>query len=323
MATEALEEKKPEEEAAPVEDKEEVKGEKEVEESKGTKEEEEDDEVEKAKENKDEEGAKKAKGSSRKRSSRKEPTKTKKSSRESSANKKASQDLAEKKEHVTPSSNMPTRERKVVERYSAPSVARSSSGKPLSIEKVVVRDLKIFQMGFNPVVVIIFESFFMFIQLYVVTVKSSVVGCTVFIWYLTLKFLLDDREGLKSCGLAFKLSKRKPDDNLQMLHMILFGKKAKPHSLKRNISQFSGFVWIDNEEEASAKLLEFLESPHATTDILLAEKEQKGKKCRGTPSKCMSPGEAADTSAKLSLWTTCRNVRVRVPNPTAERLKRK
>lgn len=28
------------------------------------------------------------------------------------------------------------------------------------------------------------------------------------------------------------------------------------------------------QEELSAKLLEFLESPHATTDVLLAEKEQ-------------------------------------------------
>lgn len=28
------------------------------------------------------------------------------------------------------------------------------------------------------------------------------------------------------------------------------------------------------QEELSAKLLEFLESPHATTDILLADKEQ-------------------------------------------------
>lgn len=28
-------------------------------------------------------------------------------------------------------------------------------------------------------------------------------------------------------SVAYKLSKRKPDDNLQLLHMILFGKKAK------------------------------------------------------------------------------------------------
>ncbi|KAK8359522.1 hypothetical protein V6Z12_A04G100500 [Gossypium hirsutum] len=36
---------------------------------------------------------------------------------------------------MTPSSDRPTRERKVVERYSAPSVARYSSSKTLSIEK--------------------------------------------------------------------------------------------------------------------------------------------------------------------------------------------
>ncbi|KAL1149791.1 hypothetical protein V6Z11_A10G214300 [Gossypium hirsutum] len=94
-----------------------------------------------------------------------------------------------------------------------------------------------------------------------------------------------------------------------MLHIILFGKKAKPHSLKRNIGQFSGYVWVENEqekqkarvrekidkyvkeklvdlcdllnipfmrtnEEVTAKLLEFLESPHATTDVLLADQEQ-------------------------------------------------
>ncbi|KAG4169627.1 hypothetical protein ERO13_A12G093425v2 [Gossypium hirsutum] len=73
---------------------------------------------------------------------------------------------------------------------------------------------------------------------------------------------------------AFKLSKRKDDDNLQMLHIILFRKKAKPHSLKRNIGQFLGYVWIENEEEVTAKLLEFLESSHATIDVLLAVKEQ-------------------------------------------------
>ncbi|KAH1097941.1 hypothetical protein J1N35_014862 [Gossypium stocksii] len=37
---------------------------------------------------------------------------------------------------VAPSSDRPTRERKVVEMYSAPSVARSSSSKTLSIEKI-------------------------------------------------------------------------------------------------------------------------------------------------------------------------------------------
>ncbi|KAI7998828.1 Protein DEK [Camellia lanceoleosa] len=111
--------------------------------------------------------------------------------------------------------------------------------------------------------------------------------------------------------MAFKLSKRKPDDNLQILHTILFGKKTKAHSLKINIGQFSGYVWVENEEkqrarvkekidrcvkeklldfcdvlnipinrgnvkkqELSTKLLEFWESPHPTTDTFLADKEQ-------------------------------------------------
>ncbi|KAK8266051.1 hypothetical protein V6Z12_D12G219300 [Gossypium hirsutum] len=117
--------------------------------------------------------------------------------------------------------------------------------------------------------------------------------------------------------------------------MILFGKKAKPQRLKRNIGQFSGYVWVENEEkqkakvkekidkcvkeklvdfcdllnipimrttvrkeELSAKLLEFLESPCATTDILLAEKEQKGKKRKATPSKNIASGETSEKSAK-------------------------
>ncbi|KAL0429622.1 UNVERIFIED_CONTAM: hypothetical protein Sradi_0588200 [Sesamum radiatum] len=91
----------------------------------------------------------------------------------------------------------------------------------------------------------------------------------------------------------------------------------KVHTLKKSIGLFSGFVWIENEdkkraklkekidkcvkeklldfcdvldisvnkatikkEELSVKLLEFLESPHAKTETLLAEKEKqhKGKK---------------------------------------------
>ncbi|PPR85746.1 hypothetical protein GOBAR_AA34948 [Gossypium barbadense] len=194
---------------------------------------------------------------------------------------KSGRDSAEKKEPVTPSSDRPTRERKVVERYSAPSVARSSSSKTLSIEKGRGTQLKDIP------------------------------------------------------NVAFKLSKRKADDNLQMLHIILFGKKAKPHSLKRNIGQFSGYVWVENEEkqkakvrekidkcvkeklvdfcdllnipfmrtsvrkeEVTAKLLEFLESPHATTGVLLADKEQKGKRRKATPSKNIGSAEASDTSAK-------------------------
>ncbi|RZC17399.1 Protein DEK isoform B [Glycine soja] len=203
-----------------------------------------------------------------------------------------------KKDPVTPApSERPTRERKTVERFSVPSPAksaRSSASKGLIIEKGRGTQLKDIP------------------------------------------------------NVAFKLSKRKPDDNLHMLHTLLFGKKTKAHNLKRNIGQFSGYVWTENElknswqdkqrakvkeridkfvkeklldfcdvlniqinktnmkkEELSAKLLEFLESPHATTDILLADKEQKGKKRtrKSVPSK--SPGEAStETPAKKQKQTS-------------------
>jgi hypothetical protein len=48
-------------------------------------------------------------------------------------------------------------------------------------------------------------------------------------------------------NVAYKLSKRKPDDNLFLLHTILYGKKAKAQMLKKNIGQFSGFVWSEQE----------------------------------------------------------------------------
>ncbi|XP_020113294.1 protein DEK-like [Ananas comosus] len=118
-------------------------------------------------------------------------------------------------------------------------------------------------------------------------------------------------------NVSFKLSKRRIDENLQVLHTILFGRKSNAHYLKRNISQFSGFVWGESEEkqkarlkekldkcnkerlldfcelldihvnkattkkeEISAKLVEFLESPHVTRDVILSETPEKGKKRR-------------------------------------------
>ncbi|XP_056842936.1 DEK domain-containing chromatin-associated protein 2-like [Raphanus sativus] len=50
-------------------------------------------------------------------------------------------------------------------------------------------------------------------------------------------------------NVAFQLSKRKADDNLILLHTILYGKKAKAQMIKKNIGQFSGFVWSQKEEE--------------------------------------------------------------------------
>ncbi|GLT69220.1 hypothetical protein SLA2020_413890 [Shorea laevis] len=272
MASETLEEKKPEDEAPPAEgDKAELKPE--AEEAKEESKEEEEGEEKSKKEQKDpaekeeepEEKDVEAKGE--------EESKKKKQSEESAEE--------ERKEPVTPASERPTRERKTVERYSVPSPgrsARSSASKVLSIEKGRGTQLKDIP------------------------------------------------------NVAFKLSKRKTDDNLQILHTILFGRKAKAQILKRNISQFSGYVWTENEEkqrtrvkekldkcvkeklmdfcdvlnipisrsgvkkeELSVKLLEFLESPHVTTDILLADKEQKGQKRKRkvTPSKTARSGEAS------------------------------
>ncbi|KAK6777204.1 hypothetical protein RDI58_023921 [Solanum bulbocastanum] len=118
-------------------------------------------------------------------------------------------------------------------------------------------------------------------------------------------------------NVAYKLSKRNTDDTLKFLHNILFGRRGKAAQFKSNISQFSGFVWHENEEKQKMKVkekldkcvkqkllelcdvldipvdkdtsrkedlesqsMDFLDAPHPTTSELLAEKEQssKGKK---------------------------------------------
>ncbi|VFR01613.1 unnamed protein product [Cuscuta campestris] len=186
---------------------------------------------------------------------------------------------------VTPSSSSlrPTRERKSVDRFYAGSSPVSSAAKPLSIQKgpgMQLRDIP---------------------------------------------------------NVAYKLSKRKPDENLQILHNILYGKKAKARILKKNIGQFSGYAWAEDElekqrgrlrdkfdkcvkdklldfcdllnvpayksstkkEELTLKLLEFLESPHITTDKLLADKEKKRKNQRGKVTKTKRSIDAtADIPAK-------------------------
>ncbi|KAH1046959.1 hypothetical protein J1N35_037743 [Gossypium stocksii] len=143
MATKTLDDKKPKENE--VKDKENEEGSKEVLEKQMEVEEKENEEEEKRKEEEEEEsedeGTKKVKGRSRKWSSR-----------------KSGRYSTEKKGPVAPSSDRPTRERKVVERYSAPSVARSSSSKTPSIEKdpSVILDFHyhhlntlLYQFGFN------------------------------------------------------------------------------------------------------------------------------------------------------------------------------
>ncbi|XWS51744.1 hypothetical protein CRYUN_Cryun11dG0009800 [Craigia yunnanensis] len=115
-------------------------------------------------------------------------------------------------------------------------------------------------------------------------------------------------------NVAFKLSRRKTDDTFRLLHTVLFGRRGKAVQIKSNISRFSGFVWHDNEEKQKikvtekfdkcnkekllefcdvldipimktttrkedivAKLIDFLEAPHAKTTVLLAEKEKSSK----------------------------------------------
>ncbi|XXG49783.1 hypothetical protein AAC387_Pa02g3860 [Persea americana] len=158
----------------------------------------------------------------------------------------------------------------------------------------------------------------------------------------SISILIKKGKGMKLKDIpnvAYKLSKRKADNNLQMLHTILFGKKSNKYNIKHNISQFSGFVWTQNKEkesaklkekidkcvkeclfdfcelldipvtkeskkvELSAKLLEFLESPHATTDVLLARKRQskRGNKRTRTVNmiKASSPEELAEVEGSL------------------------
>ncbi|CAD5195738.1 unnamed protein product [Musa acuminata subsp. malaccensis] len=156
----------------------------------------------------------------------------------------------------------------------------------------------------------------------------------------TLSFKQGSGEKLKDIpNVFFKLSKRKADDNLQALHGILFGRKANVHYLKRNILQFSGFVWSENEakqrarfkekldkckkerlldfcdlldihavkasskkEEIIANLMEFLESPCVTRDVVLAEKEEK-KRGRAKGRSHSTPGEASsDRRIKVYLF---------------------
>ncbi|KAG2327896.1 hypothetical protein Bca4012_036934 [Brassica carinata] len=137
-------------------------------------------------------------------------------------------------------------------------------------------------------------------------------------------------------NVAYKLSKRKPDDNLFLLHTILYGKKGKVQTLKRNIGQFSGFVWSKQEEEKQraktkekiekcvkdklidfcdvldipinksnvkkeelvVSVVEFLECPKATRDIVLTDPEKETKKRKTSTPKNVTSGESSDVPAK-------------------------
>ncbi|KAJ0241723.1 Uncharacterized protein HA466_0211070 [Hirschfeldia incana] len=137
-------------------------------------------------------------------------------------------------------------------------------------------------------------------------------------------------------NVAYKLSKRKPDDNLFLLHTILYAKKGKIQTLKKNIGQFSGFVWSEQEEEKQrartkekiekcvkdklidfcdvldipinksnvkkeelvVSVLEFLVCPKATRDVVLADPEKETKKRKTSTAKNVTSGESSDIPAK-------------------------
>lgn len=137
-------------------------------------------------------------------------------------------------------------------------------------------------------------------------------------------------------NVAYKLSKRKPDDNLFLLHTILYGKKGKVQTLKRNIGLFSGFVWSEQEEEKQrartkdkiekcikdklidfcdvldipinksnvkkeelvVSVLEFLLCPKATRDVVLSDPEKETKKRKKSTAKNVTSGESSDVPAK-------------------------
>ncbi|XP_072990853.1 DEK domain-containing chromatin-associated protein 1-like [Typha latifolia] len=281
MASETLDEKDSSGDGSPPIGEEEKKvgsdrGEEEMkDEVEGEKEEEEEEEKEEKEKEKEEEEEKKERG--KKRGRRKKDTGEEKKEEEGEGTgKKERKRRSVSKEAATPVSR-PSRERKTVERYSELTPRSTSAKKAISIEKgsgIMLKDIP---------------------------------------------------------NVTFKLSKRKGDENLQALHTILYGRKSNAHYLKRNISQFSGFVWTENEEkqkgrvkekldkcskeklldfcdildihlkatakkeEVSSKLLEFLESPYVTRDLVLAEKEEKGKK-RGR-----TKGTSRTTSADASV----------------------
>ncbi|XP_010426369.1 PREDICTED: protein DEK [Camelina sativa] len=156
-------------------------------------------------------------------------------------------------------------------------------------------------------------------------------------------------------NVAYKLSKRKPDDNLFLLHTILYGKKGKAQTLKKNIGQFSGFVWSEQEEEKqrartkekldkfnkeklidlcdvldipnnksnvkkdelAVKVLEFLVHPKVTRDVVLADSEKETKKRKKSVSNLTS-GESSDVPAKKRRQTKSSGKKQDKPSETEE-----
>ncbi|KAF5178254.1 Dek domain-containing chromatin associated protein [Thalictrum thalictroides] len=139
-------------------------------------------------------------------------------------------------------------------------------------------------------------------------------------------------------NVAYKLSRKRTDETFIVLHSILFGRRGKAFNVKSNLSKFSGFVWHENEdkqklkikekfdkfvkekllefcdvldihvakattrkEDIVSKLVNFLEAPCATTNILLAEKEQTNKGKKRTKAIEKSLPKSGHTTAKRSV----------------------
>ncbi|XP_010515189.1 PREDICTED: protein DEK-like [Camelina sativa] len=157
-------------------------------------------------------------------------------------------------------------------------------------------------------------------------------------------------------NVAYKLSKRKPDDNLFLLHTILYGKKGKAQTLKKNIGQFSGFVWSEQEEEKqrartkekldkcikeklidlcdvldipnnksnekkdelAVKVLEFLVHPKVTRDVVLADSEKETKKRKKSTPNNLTSGESSDVPAKKRRQTKSSGKKQDKPSETEE-----
>ncbi|XP_008811638.1 protein DEK-like [Phoenix dactylifera] len=138
-------------------------------------------------------------------------------------------------------------------------------------------------------------------------------------------------------NVAYKLGRKKPAD-LKLLHQTLFGRKGKAVNFKNHILQFSGFVWHESDEKQRAKmkekldkyvkdtlldlcdlfdipvsktamrkedlvakLLDFMVAPHATTDVILADKQQSMKsRKRKRVTKGSASKSVAETPTKQS-----------------------
>ncbi|XP_020091964.1 ABC transporter F family member 4-like [Ananas comosus] len=137
-------------------------------------------------------------------------------------------------------------------------------------------------------------------------------------------------------NVAYKLARKKPTE-LKLLHQTLFGRKGKAVNYKNHILQFSGFVWHESDEKQRAKmkekldkyvkdtlldmcdlfdipvskantrkedlvakLLDFIVAPHATSDVILADKEQATNSRKRSRGKGSASKSTEDTPAKRS-----------------------